>query len=344
MKKIRLICFLCLLSIGTAFFGCDTLGSANSPREKVIFEYFDTVTYIYDYSGASDDEFLKNCDLASSVLGDYHKLFDIYNEYSGINNLCTLNKNAGGEAVSVDERLIEFLLYAKELHAKTNGEVNVMLGAVLVLWHKAREDFSNDASHAQPPSEDVLEHASKHTSIDSLEIDKVNKTVRISDPEASIDVGALGKGYAAQKASLALSSYGVSGYVLDVGGNLKIIGTKADGSGWKTGIRDPEDQQNYSHYLTLSDTSCVTSGDYERYFEFKGKKYHHIIDKDTLLPSEHFSSVTVITKDSGLADALSTALFCMSYEDGLELLNSFENVEVIWIDKSGEKRLTDGLK
>ena len=88
----------------------------------------------------------------------------------------------------------------------------------------------------------------------------------------------------------------------------------------------------------------MTSGDYERFFEYKGKNYHHIIDKDTLMPSEYFSSVTVITSDGGLADALSTALFCMCYEDGCALLKDFNDVEVIWITKDGKKMLTEGLK
>lgn len=310
----------------------------------VYFDYFDTVTYIYDYSGASEESFAQRCDMTKEILGKYHKLLDIYNEYSGMNNLCTVNKNAGGEAVSVAPELIDFLLYAKGLYEKTNGEMNIMMGAVLRLWHDARDNVQSGAADARIPSKAEREEAAKHTDIGSLEIDTENKTVRIADPKARLDIGAVGKGYAAERAAEILRADGADGYVLDLGGNLKIIGTKPDGSGWKTGIRNPHDTQNYSHYLTLSDTSCVTSGDYERYFTFNGEKYHHIIDKDTLMPSEHFSSVTVITHDSGIADALSTALFCMSYEDGLELLKKFPEVEVIWITKDGQKHLTDGIK
>ena len=333
-----------ILVVLTSLFSCDGFVSTDAPREKIFFDFFDTVTYIYDYSGGPDDDFDTNCAEAESVLREYHRLFDIYNEYSGMNNLCTVNKSAGGDAVKVDGKLIDFLLYAKELHAKTDGEMNVMMGAVLRLWHDARSDAESASANLNIPTPAVLEEAARHTSIDLLEIDESSGTVRISDKKASIDVGAVGKGYAAEKAGELLRTNGARGYVLDVGGNLKIIGTKPDGSGWKTGIRDPANTQNYAHYLTLANTSCVTSGDYERYFTIDGQKYHHIIDKDTLMPSEHFSSVTVITPDSGLADALSTALFCMNYEDGTELLKNFENVDVIWITRDGQKYLTDRLK
>ena len=95
--------------------------------------------------------------------------------------------------------------------------------------------------------------------------------------------------------------------------------------------------------MNLADTSCVTSGDYERFFTVNGVKYHHIIDKDTLMPAEYFSSITVITKDSGLADALTTTLFTMSYEDGRALVDSIDGVDVLWISKDGSQVYTDGI-
>ena len=95
--------------------------------------------------------------------------------------------------------------------------------------------------------------------------------------------------------------------------------------------------------LTIADTSCVTSGDYERYFTVDGVRYHHVIDRDTLMPAAYFRSVTVITPHSGLADGLSTALFAMSYEDGLALVQKIGNVEVLWISADGTKLYTPGI-
>lgn len=314
------------------------------PKGMAYFAFFDTVSYIYSYSGDSQEDFEARCEGASKVLEGYHQLFDIYYEYSGVTNLRTLNENAGGEAMVVDEKLVDFLLYAKELYEATDGEMNIMMGSVLRLWHDCREQAGSDPKNARIPTKEELAEANKHTSMSFLEIDKENKTVRITDPEASIDVGALGKGYATEKAAEYLKSVGAESYVLNIGGNIRIIGNKPDGSGWGTGIKDPADSERYAMTLTLADTSCVTSGDYERYFTVDGKRYHHIIDKDTLMPATYFSSVTVITPNSGMADALSTALFAMSYEDGLALVEKIGDVEVLWITPDGTKYYTDGIE
>lgn len=308
------------------------------------FSYFDTVSYIYSYKGDEQTEFKENCNLVSKLLGEYHQLFDIYYEYSDLVNLCTINKNAGKEAMVVDQKLIDFLLYAKEIYTITKGETNVMLGPVLRLWHDARVTASDDPSMAYIPEMEKLEEALKYCSMDYLEIDDEKNTVRLSNEKARIDVGALGKGYATEKAALLLESLDCTSYVLNIGGNIRIIGTKPDGTGWNTGIKNPLGTTPYSLYLNISNTSCVTSGDYERYFIYEGQKYHHVIDKDTLMPSTYFSSVTILTKNSGLADALSTALFTMPYEEGRAIIDSLEDTEAIWIDKEGNIVYTDGVK
>ena len=302
--------------------GCSASAEPVKAQGKSYFTYFDTVTYIYSYAGDSAERFSDCSAEIADMLGEYHQLFDIYHEYSGINNLCTVNKMAGGEAVTVDARLMEFLLYAKELYELTGGEMNVMMGSVLTLWHNAREAASEDPKNAYVPAEEDLAEAAKHTDISLLELDEENNTVRISDPLASIDVGALGKGYATEMAA-----------------------QKAETLGWKTGVRDPKNpDSNYCAKLLLADTSCVTSGIYERYFTVDGVRYHHIIDKDTLYPSTLFTSVTVVTKNSGLADALSTALFCMPLADGEALCEKLGDVEALWVLPDGELHMTSGME
>ena len=307
-----------------------------TPQGKAYFTYFDTVSYVYSYAGDSAESFNSLSADISHILSEYNILFDIYHEYSGVNNLCTVNKNAGGAPLEVDEKLISFLLDAVELYNTTKGEMNIMLGSVLSLWHECREDGT------RIPTEEELLEASGHTGISLLEIDEENCTVRIADEKASIDVGAFGKGYATEKAAEYLESAGAESYVLNVGGNIRIIGSKPDGSGWSTKIRDPFDEAGCAAALLLSNTSCVTSGIYERYFTVDGIKYHHIIDKDTLYPSAYYASVTVICKNSGLADALSTALFCMSSEEGSALAEKL-GAEVLWIYPDGSKEYTPGL-
>jgi len=310
------------------------------PRGKAFFSFFDTVSYVYSYAGDDDEHFNACTDGVANVLDEYHKLFDIYYEYSGINNLCTVNKLAGGEPVKVDSKLIDFLLYCKDLCELTGGAVDIMMGSVLSIWHDART-----AEVKYLPERAVLEEASKYIGFEYLEIDEENCTVRITNPNASIDVGAIGKGYATEKAAQWLEDFGATSYVLNIGGNVRIIGTKPNGEGWITGIRDPQNPDSgFSVKLRLSNLSCVTSGEYERYFTVDGKRYSHIIDPKTLMPAEYFASLSVITKDSGYADSLSTALFCMDYEEGLELVSKLDGVECVWVFHNGEVRYTTNLE
>jgi thiamine biosynthesis lipoprotein len=317
---------------------------AVEPVGKVYYAYFDTVSYVYDYAGDSAERFEDRSAEVSHILEEYHQLFDIYHEYSGVVNLCTLNKNAGGEALEVDPKLVEFLVYAKDMYTLTDGEMNVMLGAVLRLWHECRENASEDPANAAIPEEEALREAYTHTGIDLLEIDTERNTVRIADPDASIDVGALGKGYATERAAEYLEQDDAAGYVLNIGGNIRCIGDRPDGSGWVTAIRDPDNSsESFACRIRIRDTACVTSGVYERYFTVNGKQYHHIIDRDTLLPAAYFASLTVITRDSALADTLSTALFCMPLEEGMKLAESIGGVEVLWIFPDGEQYSTPGF-
>ena len=339
-----LICLVAILGLLVVLTGCPKPANKAEPKGMVNFSFFDTVSYVYCYSDDSQEVFESRSNEVFGILEKYHRLFDIYYEHSGVVNLKTLNKNAGGEAMKVEPELIEFLLYAKELYETTNGEMNIMMGSVLRLWHDCRTQAGDDPQNARIPTQEELDKAALHTDMSCLEIDEANGTVRISDPLASIDVGALGKGYATEKAAQYLIDKGAQSYVLNIGGNIRIIGHKPDGSGWGTGIKNPADTSTYATTITLADTSCVTSGDYERYFTVGGKRYHHIIDKDTLMPSTFFRSVTIITADSGLADALSTALFAMSYEDGLALVESIGEVEVLWITSDGTLLYTEGFE
>ena len=348
MKLFKLLLSLIvILGLLAILAGCPKIADkavSVEPKGMVYFNFFDTVSYIYSYAGDAQEDFETHCKGASDILLEYHNLFDIYYEHTGVVNLRTLNLNAGGEAMKVDEKLIDFLLYAKELYTLTGGEMNIMMGSVLSIWHDCREQAGVSPAQARIPTEDELNEARLHTDISTLEIDKENLTVRITDPKASIDVGALGKGYATEKAAQYLRSIGAESYVLNIGGNIRIVGHKVDGANWATGIKNPENPETYVKTLMLADTSCVTSGNYERYFTVGGVRYHHIIDKDTLMPANYFSSVSIITPDSGLADALSTALFAMSYEDGLKIVEQIGNVEVLWIATDGTQYATPGIE
>ena len=349
MKKITIKQFFIFLILSaTLFSSCTTLPII--PREpqtqsKSYYEYFDTVSMVISYKGDTSEEFNANCDAVSELLKEYHQLFDIYYEYSGVNNVKTINQNAGKEAVKVDRKLIDFLLYCRDIYTLTNGETNIAMGAVLKLWHNAREAAADDPKNAYIPSREQLDNAAAHTNIESIVINEEECTVYITDPETSIDVGAIGKGYATEKAAELLRDRGADSYVLNFGGNIKAIGAKVNGNGWVTGITNPDKTSSESFVcrVNIKNTSLVTSGDYERYYTVDGERYHHIIDKDTCLPAKHFSSVSVFTLNSALADALSTALFCMSYEDGLALITEIGGINAVWVLPDGTIKMTNGI-
>ena len=295
------------------------------------FDVFDTVTILLAYSD-SEEEFSQQSQAIKQELTEYHKLYDIYHTYPDMNNLKTINDNAGIAPVEVDQRIIDLLLLGKDLYTLTDGQVNIAMGSVLSIWHDARELAEQDPAAAAVPDMEQLQQAAAHTDINALIIDQQAGTVFLSDPEMRLDVGSLGKGYAAEMVMHTAQESGVEDALLSVGGNLRAIGKKPNGS-WTGGIQNPwPDQENASLYtIELSDCALVTSGDYQRYYEVDGTRYHHIIDPDTLMPANYVNSVSVICPDSAMADGLSTALFNMSVEDGMALVESLENTEAVWL-------------
>ena len=351
MKKIISIFIVFILTVSSLFClaGCEEPEEAKPINKVVSYAHFNTITSISVYD-TTEEEVNNYVKIADEMFGYYHKLFDIYYEYSGVNNIKTINKNAGKKPVEVDEELIIFLEYCKELYTITNGKTNIMLGSVLKIWHIAREtaeDYAGYLDESMLPTYEELSKAAIHTSIDSLVIDREAKTVYITDPEASIDVGAIAKGYAAQKLADKYKSMGVTSMVINAGGNIITIGKKPNGDNWVVGITNPkkyeESEDSIKCRVEIGEVALVTSGDYERYFISGDKRYHHITDPETLMPADYFASVSIFTTNSGLADALSTALFCMPYEDGLALAESLGGIDVLWIYKDGTMKMTDGI-
>ena len=312
------------------------------------FDYFDTVTTITGYA-ESRAEFDRMAAEILSELGEYHRLFTIYNRYDGMENLCTVNEVVDGvhRTVKVDGRIMDLLLYAKEMYEKTDGRMNIAMGSVLSIWHDYRETGLDDPANAKLPPTEALQKAAEHTDINNMILDVENSTVFLADPLMTLDVGAVAKGYAVEMVARSLEEQGIDGFVLNVGGNVRTVGEKADGSPWTAGITNPQEseaeQSSYVAYLDLTGESLVTSGSYQRYYSVDGKNYHHIIDPSTLMPAEGYLSVSVVCDSSADGDVLSTALFCMSVEEGRELLRSMNGAEALWILPDGTQLASDGF-
>ncbi|MBO6159261.1 MAG: FAD:protein FMN transferase [Firmicutes bacterium] len=325
----KVTAFLILLSMLAALLS----GCRKNTRYSVdYYDVFDTFSTFTCY-GLEEEAFDRIQKELHQLLLSFHQETDIYHTYEDVHSLKELNDQAGNGAISLSRRQYDFLLFCKNAYTLSEGRVNVMLGAVTRLWHEARERAGEGEKHVVP-SKDVLEEAFAHTSPDLLELDEDLLQASITDPLASIDVGALAKGYAGSLAMDYLASQGVENYLLNLGGNVcahgKPLGTGRDA--FLIGLQSPnEPDGSYSQTVTLEKGCAVTSGDYQRFFEEDGIRYNHIIDPDTLYPAALHRSVTVLAEDPAIADLLSTALFLMDTQRGQALAASFD-AEVIYQD------------
>ena len=335
----RVLCVLLLVSI--LLTGCAT--GQKQPEKKQynasFLTLFDTLTTVVGKSD-SEETFRATAQSIHDTLLEYHQLFDIYNDYEGINNLKTVNDNAGIAPVTVDSRIIDLLKECRVYYELTAGMVNPAMGSVLQLWHVARNDGINDPANAYLPKEEKLIQAAQHMDFSAVILDEAASTVFLSDPHLRLDVGAVAKGWSVQR----VAESAPSGLLISVGGNVCATGPKdTSGTPWVVGVQDPNGGDSYLHTLTVTKGSVVTSGDYQRAYVVDGELYHHIIDPQTCYPSTYWRSVTILCEDSGLADALSTALFLLPLEEGQALLDK-TGAHAMWVDRNGENFYSPGFE
>lgn len=339
MKKILLAVCLIFLSgcrNGYSKYECDFSG------------VFDTYTVIIGYA-KTEKEFTMYANEIYNKLEYLSKLYDIYNDYEGINNLKTINDNAGIRPVRVEPEIIELLKVCKRAYYDTDGAVDISLGPVLSIWHDYRDAGLKNPESAELPPMDLLTEAYEYCNIDKIIIDEDAGTVYLEDAEMSIDVGAVAKGYAVDMAKEAAAAIGFKSGLISCGGNVCAIGAPLDGvrEKWGVGIQNPQldvyGNQNIIDTVFVNDLSVVSSGDYQRYYTVGGKAYNHIIDPRTMMPAEKYKAVTVVHNDSKTADILSTAIFILPYEDGHELLKK-SGAEAMWIFHDESIKVTDGFK
>lgn len=324
--------------------GCAGKQEKLTAYDAQYLDYFDTITSITIFA-KNDAEFESYKTLAEETMEKYHELFDIYDTYDGVNNIKTINDNAGIAPVTVDPELIDLLEFSRKEYEETNGKVNVAMGSVLSIWHDYREAGLENPDEAEIPDMDLLLQAAEHTDFEQIEIDEQASTVYIPDEEMSLDVGAIAKGYATKRLAETLKDAGVTSALLSLGGNVETIGTKADGKPWRVGVQNPDTSaaQSYLHVVNLNDSCLVTSGTYQRYYEVDGVRYHHIINPDTLMPWNTYDSVSILCDDSGRADALSTAVFNMEPEEGMAFVEAQDGVEALWVFPDGSERMSSGF-
>ncbi len=312
---------------------------------------FDTVITIVGHV-KSEETFNEMSGYAEQRFRELNDLYDIYNTYEGINNACTINNNAGGDPVVIEEDLMSLLEFSVDWYEKTNTKVNIVFGSVLKIWHDYRDRADPLAADNDIPSSAELSAAAEHTAIENLVLDRGKMTAFLTDPLSRIDLGAVAKGYATELICDELEEMGYDSFAISAGGNVKAVGKPLarDRDTWIIGIQDPSEQvtsganENVIDKVNILDLSVVTSGSYQRYFISGGKIYHHIIDPATLFPQDYYKAVTVTHPDSGICDVLSTALMLMPWEEGSAYIANIPEAQVYWVLSDGSVKTTEGMR
>ncbi len=342
MKKIIKLLIITVISL--TLISCSNKDKLTLYRDTTFNVGFNTPFTLMLYT-ESQEKFDEYFEIMQETVREYNDLFDIYNNYPGINNIKTINDNAGIEKVEVDPLIIELLLESKKYSDLTNDLFNPTLGSVLTIWHDAREEgksLNEIGEYGKSPSQEILEEARAHVGWQFVEIDEVNNTVYINNPKTSLDVGAIAKGWAVERVANKMEDLGIEYGIVNGGGNVRLIGSKYNEGPWSVGVTNPDSTKDESimslHFA--EDMSVVTSGDYERYFIDEDKnQQHHLISPITLQPTRESRSVTITIKDSGVADVLSTAFSMLNLEDAKELENklNYESLGLIFVKNEKEE-------
>ena len=338
-------------------------------KEKVYTEtvdgLFDTVHVISGYD-KSEQEFKKKVKFYQEEMEKLHKLYTSYEDFQGINNISTINENAGIKPVKVDRNIIDLLKDTLERNKEISDKVNIAAGNVIDLWDKAKME-------GKLPEQSELEKMQKCAKTENIVIDEQNSTVFIKEKCTKLNLGAVAKGYAVEQVTKKMEKAGMTSFIISAGGNVKVVGKrkipkkeseitdlKSCKNQFCIGIALPlyndnnidksnpynNGKNDYLAKIATENMSIVTTGNYQRYFVMDNKVYGHVINLETLKPEDSFASVSVITEDSGLADFMSTTLFLLSYEEGkalIEKMSKKEKIDVIWAMKNGDVISSEGL-
>ena len=276
------------------------------------FYYMDTMINVKLYTTRKKaDTLFKQID---NTYKKYQDMTNVYNENSELYKIN--NSKLEADKIKISEDLYDILNISLE-HAKVNNKFNINMHSIIEVWKKYR-DKGKDI-----PTSKELEDAKENINSFTL-----YNTKEISNTNPSIDLGAVAKGYATKKVAELLKENDIKSYIINAGGNV-VVGEAYNKDYFTVGVENPTDTSSLYTKIKVNNKSVVTSGGYLRFYEYNGKKYHHIIDPDTLYPANNMLSVTVVTEDSALADILSTSLFLLEPKKALELAESLDNVEAI---------------
>ena len=348
MKKVLTLLIL-IVTLIIPQLGCNS--QVNNPGIGKSSYHLNTIcaVTIYSMDGIEDlneteqqKEALQLITDAFALCDDYEKILSKTVEGSDVYRI----NHAGGQAVEVDPATIEVVNKGLEYSRLSGGAFDITIGKVSDLWNF--QEMDDKGNHVGViPEEGVISEAMNHVDYNCVVID--GNTIRLTDPMAELDLGGIAKGYIADKVAEFLASKGVTSAVVDLGGNIVVIGEKGEsmdnpvGTEFKVGIADPN-SEGLLGLLECKDKTVVTSGTYERYFELDGKRYHHVLDTKTGYPADTDLLAVTIVADKGHSvdcDGLSTSCLALGKEKGLKLIQGLDGVQAIFIDKDGKVTKSD---
>lgn len=340
MKKRRygywVLVFLILVLILFAT-GCKDQISAPEKISKDIF-VMDTMINITAYS----QDLEKGRKAVEQAAQEFQRINDLAGRFPGNlsdpqkSDVWRINEMAGKAPVKVSDDtmiMVERALYFAEL---SGGAFDITIGPVTDLW-----GIGGAKNHV--PTEDELNQVLPLIDYGKIVINKDEKTIFLPDHGMSMDLGGIAKGYATDLAVEKLRAGGIESALVNAGGNVFALGSKPDGSPWKIGLQDPRNSTGVTAIISVTDSAVISSGDYERYFEEQGIRYHHIIDPASGKPARGVMGTTVVTKNSMDGDILSTLVFVLGPEKGLALQKTEQLVEMVFITDEKEIIFSDGL-
>ncbi|MEZ4795451.1 MAG: FAD:protein FMN transferase [Flavobacteriaceae bacterium] len=272
-------------------------------------------------------------DLAVNEISRIEKIISSWDPNS---QTSLINNNAGVQPVKIDPELFDLIARAIKISELTQGAFDISFASMDRIW-------KFDGSMTEMPSEVAIKQSVSLVGYKNIVLDEKNSTVFLKLPGMKIGFGAIGKGYAADKAKALLIDAGVVGGIINASGDLNTWGKQADGKDWMVAITNPLNKSHVFSWLPVVDSAVVTSGNYEKYVEFDGVRYSHIIDPRTGYPSTGILSVTIFTKNAELADALATSVFVMGVETGLDFVNQLKGVECVIVDHDNKIHASENI-
>lgn len=274
-----------------------------------------------------------NIDEAVSEIERVEKLISSWDKDS---ETTLINKNAGIKPVKVSRELIGLIERSIKISEITDGAFDITYASMDEIW-------KFDGTMDKVPSEDRIKKSVSKVGYKKIQLDQDNQTVFLPEKGMCIGFGAIGKGYAADRAKELLVSKDVKGGIINASGDLTTWGTKVTGEKWLVGIANPLSKDKVFSWLPIIESSVATSGNYEKYIVLDGKKYSHIIDPRTGCPTRGINSVSIFAKQAELCDALATAVFTMGRDVGLHMINQIDGVEAVVIDAENKVHRSTGI-